>query len=268
MSILKTVEQYKEVIQEYILTHPKAENKEIWEALISDYLSSSTTTPTLFSSSNSTAFSGKALIAIIKNQAEEEVLESINHYLKDHAIPKQDGFFALLIAYFYYFEELKPNREWQNYEALYQQIFIPLHLYREAEEKKQIESILAQINPHTGEDLLEFASQMLGEIEVPENLREKVVNQLLERMNDPQGNVRQAACEAAGQVKVPESLCEKVVNQLSEKINDAVGFVCQPACQALSEIKTPKSLWERIANQLLEKTMIVSGVFARLPVKP
>ena len=103
MSILKSVEQYKKVIQEYILTHPKAESKEIWEALISYYPPSPTTTSTLFSSSKPTTFSGKALIAIIKSQPEEVVIESINHYLKDHSLPKQDGFFALLIAYFYYF---------------------------------------------------------------------------------------------------------------------------------------------------------------------
>ena len=132
MSILKRVKQHKKVIQEYILTHPKAENKEIWEALINYYLSSPTPTSMLFFSSNPTTFSGKALIAIIKSQPEEEVIESMNHYLKDHALSKRDDFFALLIAYFYYFEELKPNRWWQNYEALYQQIFIPLHLYREA----------------------------------------------------------------------------------------------------------------------------------------
>ena len=58
-------------------------------------------------------------------------------------------------------------------------------------------------------------------MKVPESLCEKVVNQLLGKINDSNEHVRQAICLALGEIKMPESLCEKVVNQLLEEIDKA-----------------------------------------------
>jgi HEAT repeat protein len=87
-------------------------------------------------------------------------------------------------------------------------------------------------------------------------LSEKVVNKLLEIINSPypDSNVHDAAYQALGQVKIPESLCEKVVTQLLVKLNDPRSTVCTLICTTLSGIKLPESLYQAAIEELINKT--------------
>ncbi len=240
MSILQKVTQYKKRIQEYLKSNPTADHNKILQDLLKDYLGKNrdANPSTVFSKQPHSAPLAEALAEAIDNK-DSNIIDLINTHLKNNPINKNDDFFALLTAYFYYFEDLHTNQELQAHEALYQQIFVPLHLYRERIEKDRASYLIEQMSS-TDRFVFEAACSALTLVTISENQREAVIAALLAKTNDQDRFVRRSACSALGKIPIPENQHAAVVAALLAKTNDQEQYVRDKAYSVLGKVYIPE----------------------------
>ena len=245
MTTLQKVNQYKKRIHEYIETNPKTHHYGILQNLLEDYLDkyhvANASTSTIFNQKPTSVPLARALAKAVYNN-DDDIIDLINTHLKNEPINKNDNFFALLTAYFYYFEDVHTNRELQAREALYQQILVPLHLYRERVEKDAPNYLIA-ITDYPDEYLRGQAYIALGTIPIPEKQLETLVTALLAKIDDPNGYIRGNANTALGTIPIPEKQQEAVIAKLLTNIPDST-----QALLALCEKITPDERMVMVAR--------------------
>lgn len=251
MTVLKVVNTYKKLIQSYLVANPQADERAVLEHLVLDYLRNyPVANRSIFTQKPDSVSLARSLAKALYNN-DDNILGLINESLKENEIKKTDDFFALLIAYFYYFEDLYTNQDLQTHIALYKHILVPLHLYRERLEQDRM-SFLLEKTADMNESICSHACQVLEEFAIPKGWHDAVVAKLLDRLNDTDLWVRYYACAALGKIALPENKKEAVIKKLIIKLNDPDSLVRIGACEALRKIPSSASQRKAVIAKLLQ----------------
>lgn len=332
MTILEMVAQYKKYIQEYVISHSTAHPHDVLQSLLEVYLKKyhvaasldqyvdadylATDNPSVKETAkisktnarNKTGlFSGKLnnstnvrfardLMKAIYNH-EDNIPHLMNQHLEKTPILKKDELFALLIAYFYYFELTYNVQDLKQNDALYKQILTPVRFYHE-----RVESDVAKYLAGLGRKITSEQATILGQLVIQQKHidlhlpflnaqkklkyplpnqastqaqpSEKDISLLLERLESKNPLVCKNAVMTLGAIAIPANQQELVINALLSELGKSMSYAVFEACYALGRIPIPATHIEAAINALLERInvhditiqIIVCVSLGRIPI--
>ncbi|OGT36535.1 MAG: hypothetical protein A3F11_00530 [Gammaproteobacteria bacterium RIFCSPHIGHO2_12_FULL_37_14] len=254
MTTFQKVNRYKKIIQDYINKHPEKNSDDVLKHLLLRHIplnkdsEQSLQALSKFRTTINPFF--RELVKTLKNP-EKNIIEVLDIYLKANPIKKNDDFFALLVAYFNSFEDLYTNKDLQNNTALYQQVIVPLHLYRERMEKDKVDLACELLERRP---VLKYEDRDLNAINFMSPDYRRISSEYYEnqRIKDSVRKDHRLACEMIRTMAIPKKELGRVITDLLKKI-DSDDSLVYLIFETLGSLPIPKDQQSIVVTKLLEK---------------